>query len=53
MSPKTKMKMLQIASSLAFSLIIGSTYKMGKQVDEKIKDHFTDESEKPTDEQND
>lgn len=52
MSPKTKMKLLQVASSLAFSIIIGSTYKMGKQVDEKIKDHFTDESEKPA-EQND
>jgi len=47
MSPKNKMKLLQIASSLAFSLVIGSTYKLGKQVDEKIKDHFT-ESEEPT-----
>jgi hypothetical protein len=53
MSPKTKMKLLQVASSLAFSLILGSTWKLGKQVDEKIKDHFTDESDKPTDEQND
>lgn len=53
MSPKTKMKLLQVASSLAFSIIIGSTYKMGKRVDEQIKDHFADESEKPTDEQND
>jgi len=53
MSPKTKMKALQIASSLAFSLILGTTWKLGKQVDEKIKDHFTDESEKPSDEQND
>lgn len=45
MSPKNKMKLLQMASSLAFSIIIGATYKMGKQVDEKIKDHFTEEPE--------
>lgn len=51
MSPKTKMKMLQMASSLVFSVVIGATYKMGKRVDETIKDHFTDESEKPNDEQ--
>lgn len=44
MSPKSKAKLLQMASSLAFSLIIGATYKMGKQVDEKIKDHFADET---------
>lgn len=53
MSPKTKMKALQLASSLVFSVLIGATYKMGKRADEAIKDHFTDESEKPNDEQND
>jgi len=51
MSPKNKMKLLQIASSLAFSIIMGATYKMGKQVDEKIKDHFAENSD--AEEQND
>jgi hypothetical protein len=51
MSPKNQMKILKIASSLAFSLVIGATYKLGKQVDEKITEHFTDSPE--AEEQND
>lgn len=50
MNPKTQMKILKIASSLAFSIIMGATYKLGKQVDEKITDHFAEDSE--TEEQN-
>lgn len=53
MNPALAKQTLKIVSGLAFTFIIGSTYKMGKKVDEKIDEHFAPETPKSTEQNND
>ncbi len=49
MTPKLAKTIVKTATSIAFSLLLGYTYKVGKKLDARIDDHY---AEPPTDQDN-